>query len=43
LAHSLVNVEWQMFTKWKFSHGCNVPCLGGCNLKYIRFLGNLML
>jgi hypothetical protein len=30
--------KWQVFTKWKFSNGCNFSCLGGCNPKYIRFL-----
>jgi len=30
--------RWQVFTKWKFSNGCNFSCLGGCNPKYIRIV-----
>jgi len=39
-AHSLANVEMTNVHKIKNSHACNFPCLGGCNLKYIRFSSN---
>jgi pyruvate-formate lyase-activating enzyme len=27
-----------VFTKLKFSHGCNFSCLGGCNPNYIKIV-----
>jgi hypothetical protein len=36
-AHSLVNVKMTSVHRMKISDGCNFSCLGGCNVKYIRF------
>jgi len=32
-----------MFIEWKFLHGCNFPCLGGCNPKNIWLVDNWKL